>query len=472
MYSKILKNASSVALLFCSLLAIIFFFIYDEKTLKITIILAFISIFSALYLNYNNFVYQYRVLIISLVGIIPSLAIFQDGWFSRRMLYVQTYEVAWIFSILVCTSLFSSQVGFWIADKKKFKKISQDLILNDKVKFWIIFFLIILSGYLISLSRGDFIIHRLGGFADRDNYIDMPVRNLQALVAILLAMLFFFLNRNKNITTNILSHLTNPYFLIFIFAIMYVVIWSQFLRGARMDPIGILIMFFVLYYSFKGQIAFLKIRYLVIAIIMILILQIWGVARNDLGQGIPINIILEKTFQTEWFIEGKQVMYFQGTFNNISTGVAGVIYAIENGLSNLYYGSSYVDYILRIPPESIYPERPKSLAWFTLSVLNDKHGGGFNEMAEIYLNFGIFGSLFLPGIISFVIGWSYRRHLYNPYNLWMSLPFIAILAVYTRMLIYQTFDGFKSWVTALILYSFLWLFSSLIKILFMQNKNS
>ena len=72
------------------------------------------------------------------------------------------------------------------------------------------------------------------------------------------------------------------------------------------------------------------------------------------------------------------------------------------------------------------------------------------EMAEIYLNFGIYGSIFMPGIISYIIGYSYKKHLHNPANLFNSLLFVAILSAYLRFLLYQTFAGFKSYITILI----------------------
>jgi hypothetical protein len=161
-------------------------------------------------------------------------------------------------------------------------------------------------------------------------------------------------------------------------------------------------------------------------------------------------------------IQGVAVLFFQGTFNNISVGVAGAIHAIEHGLYAPLYGQSYIDFISRIPPASLYPGRPESLAWFSEWVYNDSSGGGMNEMGEVYLNFGIYGSLLVPGIISFLIGWAYNRHLLNPLNIWASLPFIGIFGVYTRGILYQTYDSFKSLITAYILYFGIFIFSKFI----------
>ena len=73
------------------------------------------------------------------------------------MTYLQIDEVGWLFSILACLSLFSSQIGFYFADQRKFEKKNIDFVNGNKIVFWTIFFLIVIVGYLISLRRGDYI---------------------------------------------------------------------------------------------------------------------------------------------------------------------------------------------------------------------------------------------------------------------------------------------------------------------------
>lgn len=453
-----------LVLFFNALLGILFYHAASPSFLIITTLMAFVSSVIVLYHNRANFVYFYRMLIIVWVGMVPALAVLQGGYFALRMPYVQTQEVGWVFSILVCTTLLSAQLGFWFADKTKIKvKVNHvDFYNSNKVLFWVLFFLILIVGFLISLQRGDIVFYSSYG-SGQENKTDVFVQNLQSIVGILFGMLFLILARIKhsNISLNVLTLFRDPYLFVFIFALFYVVIWAQFLRGARMDPVGIFIVLFVLFYSVKRKIASLTIKWILIALLLIFLLHIWGGARSSLSlaSGYSFNDLIIRFFESDaGNVDGVAVMYFQGTFNNISIGVAGVIHAIQNSLSDLWYGKSYIDFIARIPPASIYPDRPESLAFFSSWIYTDSSGGGMNEMGEIYLNFGIYGSLLVPGIISFIIGWSYKRHRMNPTNLWVSLPFIAIISVYTRGLLYQTFDGFKAWITALILYGALYFF--------------
>jgi hypothetical protein len=427
----------------------------DPGTLHVTTLMALISSIVAMYINRKNFVYIYRVLIIVWVGLVPALAISQGGYFAIRMPYVQTLEVGWIFGILVCTTLFSSQVGFRMAHKVKFSSKTYRLDFSDSPKtlFWMLFGLLIIAGYLYAKQKGDFVFESAYG-AEKTGE-DMPVHNLQSVAAGLFGMAFIVLARIKGFSEKIKFSMImeDKYYFASFLVLVYVILWAQFLRGARMDPVGLLIVLYIMYYSTKGKIATLNIRYFVIAVTLVVLLQIWGEARSSLAYGISlfevVNILMERDVRE---VEGVAVMFFQGTFNNISVGVAGVIHAIQNGLYEPLMGKSYLDFISRIPPESIYPDRPESLAWFSVWVYDDSSGGGMNEMGEIYLNFGIYGSLFVPGIISYIIGWAYKRHLTNPLNIWHSLPFIGLIAVYTRGLLYQTFDSFKAWITVLVLY--------------------
>ena len=115
------------------------------------------------------------------------------------------------------------------------------------------------------------------------------------------------------------------------------------------------------------------------------------------------------------------------------------------------YGSSYLDYILRTPPEFMYPNRPESLAWLPEKILGrGSTNGGYTELAELFLNFGIWGALFVPGIISYYIGCSMKLFVLNEYYLVYSIPFFSILSVYFIGNLYQTFAFYKALVTCYI----------------------
>lgn len=465
-----------VILFFNALLAFLLFVIFDKATFNITIILALLSSIISFYLNKNNIIYFFRILIIAWVSVIPALAIFQNAFFSKRMVYLQTEEVGWLFSIVACLSLFSSQIGFFLANKKKFKiNKGLDFTKANKVIFFYILVLIIIFGYLISLQRGDFIFNTEYRKGIKTSII---INNLQSASTILLCWLFILLNRinyNYSIYRSNFFSIYNLYSLAFIFAFFYIVFWSQLFRGSRMDPLTIVFALLILNLSLKSEKVIFNFKYFFLLIFGIMIMQFLAILRTKMHLDLPLSYYLNFDIfgSRQVSVSNVEVKYFfDGTFPNISTGIAAVFNAIKYELTEFLYGKSYLDYILRIPPKFIYPDRPETLANLIQYWFDDNHGGGFNEIAEIYLNFGIYGFLILPGIISYIIGYSYNRHLSNPYNIRESIFFIAIISVYVRFLLYQTFAGFKSLVTALFLYFSIYIFYILVLSFFKRKKNS
>ena len=117
------------------------------------------------------------------------------------------------------------------------------------------------------------------------------------------------------------------------------------------------------------------------------------------------------------------------------------------------------------PPKILYPYRPKSLAWLSSDLYGGGGaGGGFNEMAESYLNFGVLGSLIVPAIISFAISFFLRQFIVNRYNIIRSLIFISLLAVFFRGILYQSFAFYKTFITSVILYGIVFLFHQIISL--------
>ncbi|HYA47927.1 MAG TPA: hypothetical protein VEF92_10290, partial [Burkholderiales bacterium] len=76
--------------------------------------------------------------------------------------------------------------------------------------------------------------------------------------------------------------------------------------------------------------------------------------------------------------------------------------------------------------------------------------GGFFELAEAYLNFGLLGCLAVPFAISFLMGICYRKALAGSLFWFMILG--AVLAVFFRGAWYQTFSYYKATLTGTALF--------------------
>lgn len=127
---------------------------------------------------------------------------------------------------------------------------------------------------------------------------------------------------------------------------------------------------------------------------------------------------------------------------------------------DLYYGSSYFDFLLRTPPQFIYPDRPKELSWIYLDY-GMTTGGGFYELAEAYLNFGLIGVFIIPTIISFILSFSYKMFLMNKYSVYHSIVFFALIVSFMRGELYQSFVFYKGIVTAIVMIIILYILYTL-----------
>ncbi len=425
----------------------------DVSWLSLTLMVCFLVGLASVIGNRDNLLFFSRTVFIVWIGFIPALALYMGGYFAWRMPFVQTQYVAFVLTIITTFALFSSQVGLEFGKKVPVRERGMDLRRNERVMFFFLLSLLFVVGTMIALDRGEVIF--VAGYTSEEQLetrVEMPLKNFPALVAVLSLFSYILLNRMERFGGFSSSKLKR-YRLMFWLCILYVTVWCQFLRGARMDPLTILFGISVLFLIYKNGNLLLRKKYLLYLLLAFFVLQVWGGVRHDIKSlGLDRIIdIAQGLYKSER--DGVPIFFRQGTMNDLSLSVATVIYAIEEGDLEYRYGGSYLDYILRTPPKFLYPDRPKSLAWLPDDLYGGGgSGGGFNEMAETYLNFGVYGSLLIPGIISFLLSFSYRQFLANRYNIIRSLLFLSILSVFFRGLLYQTFAFYKTFITALVIY--------------------
>lgn len=227
-------------------------------------------------------------------------------------------------------------------------------------------------------------------------------------------------------------------------------IWSQLLMGLRQDAMSVIFGFVVIYSLVKQHEIAFKLSYLPIAVVFYIFFESWGIARTLIAEGYSITSIIELTFSQIQI--GAVDAVSLGTISPIATTFSNTVFLIDTGKLEYTFGRSYWEWILRIPPEVIYPDRPVDYSWmfesFGLSA-----GGGFFELAEVYMNFGIIGALFIPGIISFIIAKSYFFVLTRQTMLSYFLLF-GFLSVFLRGTWYQTFAFVRAFQVCILLYFF------------------
>jgi hypothetical protein len=190
----------------------------------------------------------------------------------------------------------------------------------------------------------------------------------------------------------------------------------------------------------------LKIFYIPILVIAYIFFEIWGVARTALAVGTPITSIVTATFTNIKATDAVRM----GTISPIATTFSNTIWLIENNVVNYSLGQSYWEWILRIPPEVLYPDRPVDYAWM-FQEYGLLSGGGFFELAEVYMNFGLLGALVIPGIVSFLMAKSYYHAFYRQSMLSYFLLF-SFLTIFLRGTWYQTFAFFRAFLVCMLLY--------------------
>lgn len=231
----------------------------------------------------------------------------------------------------------------------------------------------------------------------------------------------------------------------------YLLLWCQILRGLRQDVVGAAFSCLVLFLMFELRNVSIKLKYFFYVVPLFLLLEVWGLVRSGLSLFLAgrLNVteLLDMGLGNAAILPG---VVYSGTLGPIATTFANVVALFERHSVSLLYGQGYLDYILRTPPEFLYPDRPKDFATMFVDY-GLSSGGGFFELAEAYLNFGLIGVFIAPFAISFIISGVYSRAIQRQ-NIFYVFALSSILCVWLRGSWYQTFAFYKSFVSGLVLY--------------------
>lgn len=189
---------------------------------------------------------------------------------------------------------------------------------------------------------------------------------------------------------------------------------------------------------------------MVVAILVVIATVILGMMRANIADmGISLHTVMYAIEFLRNYVQGMEIYSFDA-ISPTATTLANVIHLIQSGTLDFYYGKSYLEFIPRTPPQLLYPGRPVDLSWmfpdYGLSA-----AGGIFELAEGYLNFGLFGAFFIPLIIAFLISRTYWQAFYNQ-SLWRYFLLFSFLPIWMRGVFNQTFAYYKAFVTSIILY--------------------
>ena len=401
-----------------------------------TFLLIFSFVTLLIFVNYfsYSFIFQLRLIFLSTIGYYAGIVKFIDPnlVFASFGISIQTFDIGVKMYGMTSISLMGSAIGF---NMIRIRSKSRKFIANSvKIQWPIIFYLsgifVAIVSYLSAKSYGNTIWEAAYASGSGEGQL---LGNLQSLGAILLGI---------NVLAAIKLNLSRYLLLSFIISI-YFLFFGIFLRGGRLEFLSGLLVLYIGVPAAFGNIRAVKYYSYLVLIILAIFMEFWGHLRA-----------VWSSAETETMLEGYLRMFdtgvfFAGTISGISSAFANVVDMIEKNVISYRFGVPYLEYFLRTPPEFLYPDRPKDLS----SIFED-YGyisiGGFFEIAEAYLSFGLLGVFMIPLLISYLLAKIYSKAITG--SLFFYIQLLAFLSVFMRGAWYQTFAYYKAFITGLIIY--------------------
>jgi len=147
---------------------------------------------------------------------------------------------------------------------------------------------------------------------------------------------------------------------------------------------------------------------------------------------------------------GHPVLWLETGSMAIGTLYAAIV-NVKIGLIGLHWGSSYLDWILKLPPQFLGLPRPEGLEWSASIGGQIMSQGGIFEVSEAYWNFGLVGCFVVSFLISYLLAYLLQRGLRRT-NLFNLLWYLTMGFMSLRGIWYQNFTYFRLFSIMMLLY--------------------
>ena len=394
-----------------------------------------------------SLLFQVRILLLASIGYFAGVVKAVDPLllFSPVEAESQSFEIGVKMFGLTSIALFGSFIGISIGFRRgvcRRNLLSSRLSVGFNDWYLIYYFslvIVLITGYFSALSYGPTVFQGVYGTGEGRGQALGNLQSIGIVCAVLSIVASMLIGKKK-------------YMYFSIAAILYFFVWGILIRGGRLEVLSGLLTIIICIPLLNGKITRITMRQLVYVVFLAVFMESWGWIRSTLT-----------TFDSESIFEGykrlaESGIYFAGTVSGIATSFANTLHMVDQNIISHLWGRSYFEYIPRTPPEFLYPDRPSDY-----SSIFDNYGyaavGGFFELAEAYLNFGVFGCFIVPLLISFSLSKIYQ----NSFNggLFWFLMLSAVLSVFFRGAWYQSFAFYKSLFTGLVIYALVVLVVSL-----------
>jgi hypothetical protein len=397
-------------------------------------LLSLLSLMLAISHFKDNLLYQFRILFLASVGYFAGFAkiIDADLAFSPIQIDAQSLEIGVKMYGLTSLAILGAFIGLRRTSMNR-EPFTQVFFEKPMPKYWLFaltFFAVFVIGYLSSRSYGSLVWQGVYASGEGEGQL---LGNLQSMGVICTTLLLLAAKRIDKKTYYLLAFIASIYFLV----------WSILLRGGRLEFLSGIFTIIICLQAANGHIFKINFKNYSVLIICAILMEFWGYLRSSWAAD---------NFET--FTEGYVRLFesgvlFAGTLSGIATTFSNTIDMLNKELIEFQLGRSYLDYILRTPPEFIYPDRPKDL-----SAIFAPQGyasvGGFFEIAEAYINFSLIGVFVIPMLISYIFS-----KIYNGAIRGSTISFFLLMgisSVFFRGAWYQTFAFYKAMVTAFVIF--------------------
>ena len=444
---KVIANLRFLSVIFClfSVLSSFFCLLNEGALYWFFAPFSLICFVFNLYCNLNNIFFFFRNFIIGLVGYYPifiKLIAGPDAFFSLYEFSTQGMDIVMVMYVGTSLALLGSEVGFFLSRPSRFGPIANIAIEPSSLSLWRTVFLVsipivLLVSYITAKTVGQSVLAAAYGSAVGGE--PQLLGNTQNIGIICLLVAY---------ASSVKLNLSYRRFLLAGLILIFLV-WAMFLHGLRQDVVTALFGLAVCKGLLDRNPLGLSFGRIILIFLIVIVAELMGIARTTLASdafslsdlfNIAANTLLDNR------------AYHFGTVSPIATTFANIVTLVDTNQVQLLWGQTYAEFIPRTPPEFIYPNRPQDYAWI-FPKYGLVAGGGFYELAEAYINFGLLGCLVMPGLLSFLMGKFYFNALHRQ-TLFSYMLIFTFLGMFLRGTWYQVFAFYKSFLTAMVLYVF------------------
>ena len=396
----------------------------------------------------GNILFLARTLFIFVIGYYPLFikTIDRNALFSGWEPRTQDFGIAVTMYTMTSLALLGNEIGLYLGSRKLLgSEIRQQKHEGPCWKMAFFFFLPILAlvTYVVIISRGPSLLSLPYTYYERTVYLgNIQAIGVISLLAMTVAVVKARIPQGKCVLTGS--------------AVLFLG-WALFLKGSRQDVMSAILGMYVCYCIGTVRRPAVTVRVGLVILLIVAVGELWGVVRFSLcDDGINVRQAAQS-----WVAKvSDRHVHSWGTVSPICTTFANTIHLVDTGQLDYMYGKSYWEFILRTPPAFIYPNRPRDYAWM-FGDYGLQAAGGIYPLAEAYMNFGVFGALFVPAIVSYLSSRCYYGALLKQ-SMCSYFLLYSFAAMFLRGTWYQTFAFYKTGLTALILFFGFWIVYSVL----------